>query len=139
MGKPALVPEYADGLEFNLSHSGDTALLAVARDRAVGIDIVRHDSKADHAGIARRAFTPVERDAVEAHRRSSEAFLAAFYATWARKEASLKARGLGLASKAREEEPDRWAVFDVDAGTGFSAALVVAKPAGSVELFDLAL
>jgi 4'-phosphopantetheinyl transferase len=134
LGKPSLVPEQHGGLEFNLSHSGETALLAVARGRAVGIDIVRHDATVDHAGIASRVFSPGELKALDD--RSADGAIASFYQTWARKEAALKARGLGLASGPVADQPGQWETFDIDVGEGYSAALAVARPAGSVELYD---
>lgn len=134
MGKPSLVAEQRDGLEFNLSHSGEVVLLAAARERPVGVDIVQHDPRADHAGIASRVFSAAEVRALEQQSRERRA--ATFYQTWARKEASLKARGLGLASGPVEDEPDRWETFDIDAGPDYSAALVVARPAGSIALYD---
>ena len=39
-GKPALAPPHGD-LRFNLSHSHDVALCAVARGREVGVDVER--------------------------------------------------------------------------------------------------
>lgn len=156
-GKPSLASDANDGrLEFNLSHSGDHALLAVARDRAVGIDIVRWDAAADHAGIAERFFSPLERQTLLSRAGTPEQTRDAFYSTWTRKEAYVKATGVGLSrgldhfdvSVAREappfpiadrlavDAPSRWTMVDLDAGDGYSAALVVANPVGDVVLFD---
>lgn len=92
-GKPALDTATA-GLEFNLAHSGDAALLAVTRGKPVGIDIewVRHDI--DAAALATRVCTPRERavlGALPPHRRRD-----AFFTFWVHKEAIAKADGRGL-------------------------------------------
>jgi len=65
-GKPALATA-EEPLRFNLSHSGDVALIAVAHDREVGIDVQRTGAR------------PAE-----------------FYAEWARREAIAKCHGVGL-------------------------------------------
>lgn len=61
-GKPALGDEAAGArLTFNLSHSREIALYAIAKSHAVGIDIefVREDYSGD-AGVAERFFSPEE-------------------------------------------------------------------------------
>jgi 4'-phosphopantetheinyl transferase len=65
-GKPMLADPEAP-LRFNLSHSGELALIAVARECEVGIDVQLIGSK------------PVE-----------------FYAKWTRREAVAKCHGVGL-------------------------------------------
>src|SRR3979409_2142049 len=48
-------PELAGGeLHFNLSHSGDVGLVAVAAEREVGGDVQRTDSRSDVVGRAER-------------------------------------------------------------------------------------
>ena len=52
-------PELADAaLRFNLSHSAGLALVAVARDRAVGVDVERIDSRREVLALAGRALEP---------------------------------------------------------------------------------
>ena len=91
-GKPVLPPE-SPPWEFNLSHSGDWLLLALAWRRRVGID---GEAWRDlgYATLAERAFAPEERAALAAAPAAERA--ATFFAVWTRKEALLKARGLGL-------------------------------------------
>ena len=51
----------ADGaLEFNLSHSGELALVAVSRDLPVGVDLEHPRTFKNHAGMARRICTADE-------------------------------------------------------------------------------
>lgn len=92
-GKP-LLADGAGALQFNLSHSGEVAVLALSRAGAVGVDVEALQPMADCAAIAQRQFAPGEWQRwsrlAPAHQ------LAAFYACWTRKEAYLKALGGGL-------------------------------------------
>ena len=83
-------------LHFNLSHSGDLALLAVARHGAVGVDVERWRTNVQHLEIAERFFSPYERDALRGLS-TEDAILRGFFSTWSRKEAYLKATGHGIA------------------------------------------
>ena len=92
-GRPVLVDPEAR-VHFSVSHSGDRVVLAFA-DREVGVDIERLRALPDALDLARRFFDASEATALESEpvERRSDAFLA----LWTRKEALLKARGLGLA------------------------------------------
>lgn len=94
-GKPKLAPTLADSrLEFNLSHSGSVALVAVARGKEIGVDVERMRADFDFEPIAQRFFTAKE---VEALRRlPGDLQTEAFYKCWTAKEALLKAKGTGL-------------------------------------------
>lgn len=94
-GKPEVVQEQNQiGLRFNVSHSGNMALLSFAVDCAVGIDIERIESKVDISTLIRQFFSFRERSELLAM--PSELLLEAFFACWTRKEAFLKAVGEGL-------------------------------------------
>ena len=92
-GKLELVRPCRD-ISFNLSHTGGVALLAVANRRRVGIDAEAVCSGIEVEEICRRFFAPPE--AAEILALSPEAQLRAFFATWTRKEAFVKALGGGL-------------------------------------------
>lgn len=95
LGKPALTTESGgDGLEFSLSHSNEWALYALARGRALGVDVevIRADVEIDR--IARRFFAAGEQ--AELFVSNGRARTEAFFDLWTRKEAYLKGRGLGL-------------------------------------------
>jgi phosphopantetheine--protein transferase-like protein len=120
-GKPALAdssPGRASGVEFNLSHSDDLALVAVARGRAVGVDVERWSPETEHLELAERFFSPAERDALRALAGSREQVIAGFFAAWSRKEAYLKATGTGLAGGLSRMS----FVFDSDAEFRFERA-----------------
>lgn len=89
-GKPELS---GGGLRFNLSHSGVLALVAVARNAEIGVDVetISHPPPLDVAGIA---YSPIEREALALL--SGRDLTAAFYAVWTRKEALSKGVGRGF-------------------------------------------
>ncbi len=93
LGKPELVsvpPERT--LHFNLSHTRTIALLALSMNTEVGVDV--EDIKPIENGVAERYFSPAELTALAAL--EGEQWLRGFYNCWTRKEAILKAEGVGL-------------------------------------------
>lgn len=92
-GKPALASP-PTRLTFNLSHSGDLALLAVAWDRAIGIDVEQRRPVSDLGALAAQVFATAER--AELATLPPGAREDAFLAGWTRKEAFIKAVGEGL-------------------------------------------
>jgi 4'-phosphopantetheinyl transferase len=122
-GKPCLAGCARDrDLRFNLSHSGELAVIAVAASREVGVDVERLRPLERAAAIAARFFTAAEASAlaaVEASRRDAE-----FLALWSAKEAYGKARGEGLSESLRHVS-----VGPVPAGTGEPFTIVDAARA----------
>lgn len=92
-GKPCLAPHQRH-LEFNLSHSHELALLAIGQRGQLGVDLERVDPRRDIEGLARYAFSPLEQAALAALAPPQRP--AAFFRIWTRKEAYLKALGMGL-------------------------------------------
>ncbi len=92
-GKPRLLGEGA-GLEFNLSHSKDMALVALGTAGELGVDIeaVREDLPGSELAAAVLCAEELEQLAAYPEGRQATPFVAC----WARKEACLKALGLGL-------------------------------------------
>lgn len=93
-GKPMLAGP-ARTVEFNVSHSGDWGLLALALV-AVGVDVEQIRPGRASARLAERFLTPAERELLRL--RASSDGDAAFFVVWSRKEAYLKAAGFGLAA-----------------------------------------
>jgi medium-chain acyl-[acyl-carrier-protein] hydrolase len=94
-GKPfVLEPAQARQFCFNVSHSGDWALIAVSHKKSVGVDVecAREGREIDE--IASLVFTPNERQHMGSLPDKNR--LDAFYELWVRKEACLKCRGLGF-------------------------------------------
>jgi 4'-phosphopantetheinyl transferase len=144
-GKPRLVAGAAE-LRFNLSHSANGALLAVARGRELGVDLEALRPMDDAEALVERFFHPAERRVfagLEADRR-----LAAFFSGWTRKEAYLKARGDGLSLPTSEfevalapggpegligferepQEVGRWSFAAFEPAQGFLGAVAVEGP-----------
>jgi 4'-phosphopantetheinyl transferase len=91
-GKPALAGKTS--LHFNLAHSGDLALYAFTRERELGIDLEEIHPVADVQQLVEQFFSPIERAELAAL--PPDRMLEAFFSGWTRKEAYLKARGIGL-------------------------------------------
>jgi 4'-phosphopantetheinyl transferase len=142
-GKPQLASETAADLRFNVSHSADLVLMALASGREVGVDVEQVRSDAAIPEIVDQFFSPTERAVLRgmspAHR------TAASFACWTLKEAYLKARGGGLDRPLDEFDVvtrwpasgrladacvvgdiDGWAVQLLDVGGGYAAAVAAA-------------
>jgi len=146
-GKPELAAPGGSGLRFNLSHSGELALCAVARGRELGVDIEQARELADAEAMARRFFSAAENAALAALPDAER--LGAFFRCWTRKEAYLKAVGAGLLQaldgfdvtlfpeagecglsvRGRPEEAARWSLLALAVDPGYAAALVAERPA----------
>lgn len=141
-GKPALAWP-ASELCFNLSHSHELALIAVARGRELGVDVEQCAPMRDQAAVARQVFADAELQALAAL--PEELRSAGFFNAWTRKEALIKAHGEGLSLPLKQfavslvpGEPARllqsyqpadlwrWSLHALDAGPGYAAALACA-------------
>lgn len=91
-GKPALASS-ASGLHFNVSHSGDWGLIAIARSD-VGVDVEQVRPTRASERLADRFLTAGERSLLESRVVSHGD--TGFFMIWSRKEAYLKAVGVGL-------------------------------------------
>jgi 4'-phosphopantetheinyl transferase len=90
-GKPFLED---NDLQFNVSHSGNICLVAVARGREVGCDIERRDPTFPSIDIARAFFAPAEVRTFMMLEQTQQ--VEAFFNCWTRKEAYIKACGYGV-------------------------------------------
>lgn len=139
-GKPALVNS---ALEFNLSHSGDFALIAVTQGRKIGVDVERIRQGISSHVIAQQYFSKAE--VAELQSLPIEQREAAFFTCWTRKEAYIKAQGLGLAlplecfdvsltpgqpailraTRPDEKEAVRWTLRSLDVDPNYAGAVAV--------------
>ncbi|TMQ62319.1 MAG: 4'-phosphopantetheinyl transferase superfamily protein [Candidatus Eisenbacteria bacterium] len=94
-GKPDLGPEFGGRLKFNLSHSAGLALIAIAPESNVGVDLEYIRAQSDYAELARYFFSAAEVDQLSAL--PDHLYAEAFISCWTKKEAYVKARGRGLA------------------------------------------
>lgn len=94
-GKPTIANPAQGWLQFNLSHTHGLIACAVARDRAVGVDVESIRNLNNLPGLCQYAFAPVETADVLAAP-SQQAQTERFFSYWTLKEAYIKARGMGL-------------------------------------------
>jgi len=102
LGKPELVSPPRSDLQFSLSRSGVWCVCAIAAARPVGVDVEECAGRPDLGRTERRFFSDGERASLAGL--SGADRLRGFYRIWARKEAVLKAAGVGLAGE--------WAALD---------------------------
>ena len=118
-GKPALeFDSVTDTIHFNLSHSHGVALYAIARRRAVGIDVELIRRDVEIAQIADRFFSRGEIATLRTLPSDLREY--AFFLCWTRKEAYIKCRGEGLSLPLDQ--------FDVSLIPGEPAALLSTRP-----------
>lgn len=143
-GKPMLA-DPSSHVQFNLSHSGDRAICAIARNCAVGVDIEHLDRAVDHESLAWRFFSA--REYAELQLIPDADRKCAFLTCWTRKEAVAKATGQGLRLPLNQIEvtvapaaspqllnvPDgdagAWTLHSIDAGHDYVATLALRRPA----------
>jgi 4'-phosphopantetheinyl transferase len=149
-GKPSI----ADGLNprnvrFNLSHSNDLILYAVAKNKEVGVDIeyMREISKAGR--IVERFFSPEQRDFYNSQSESTKK--TAFFRLWTRREAYGKAMGRGFSVPAadcgiplmrNDGEPasvhvvsGKWSIYDLEQDDNYVSAVTVEGQIRRIECF----
>jgi 4'-phosphopantetheinyl transferase len=138
-GKPELADE-SSSLHFSLSHSQCIAVLAVAHGLPVGVDV--EEVKPIEPEVADGHFSAAELSQLSGLH--GDAWLSGFYRCWTRKEAILKAEGVGL-SRALDsfdvaslpDEPAEvlgtrqpfsypWKLYDVSPASGATGALATA-------------
>jgi 4'-phosphopantetheinyl transferase len=140
-GKPSLDME--QDIRFNLAHSHGIALYAFTPGHEVGIDVEYMKPDIDVEQIARHSFSPGEQASLSTL--PPEERLQGFYNGWTRKEAYIKARGMGISlaldafdvslkpgepavllhSREDAREPARWLLVAVQPGEGYAGALAI--------------
>lgn len=129
-------------IRFNLAHAADRALLMVAWDREVGVDLEAVDGQRDVDVLITAACTPGEASRIAALPNHERA--AALFSLWTMKEAYLKGIGTGLTRDPRSIEIVEngfgeatvrdsqsgiagitWRLLSLDAGKGWAAAAAV--------------
>lgn len=90
-GKPLV---QGSPVAFNLSHSGDVAVLGIAPMREIGVDVECFDRRVECVALARRYFADSEINALEMLEPAAQREL--FFRLWTSKEAAMKATGEGL-------------------------------------------
>ena len=132
-GRPWLDPEDSRApIHFNLARAGDCCLIAVSRGGPVGVDVEHVVAVPEVEAIVRTRFAGGE--AREILTREGADRLRAFFNCWTRKEAYLKARGVGLMApldrvvvtvgdeqpgfvSLYDDDPRAWRLFGVPLGS----------------------
>jgi 4'-phosphopantetheinyl transferase len=123
-GKP-FIP--GSELSFNLSHSDALAVCGVTAGGQLGIDIEHMRRVEDADSIVQRYFAPNELKQYEACRPAVRP--AAFFSAWTRKEAFVKATGLGLQRELNS--------FEVDLSPQATCPRIALGPAAENETWSL--
>jgi 4'-phosphopantetheinyl transferase len=109
---------------FNLSHSGDVALIALS-EAEVGVDVEQLRPLEDAASLARGVAGDDEIDHIVAEPDST----LAFFRMWVRKEAVVKATGEGVGGArsylVTDASPSGWFLADIDVRDGYVAAVAM--------------
>lgn len=153
-GKPALATaRNPQGIEFNLSHSGNRAAIAVTSGTPVGVDIELMERLRDWQSLADHVFSAQE--LAELAGLPDARQVQGFLNGWTRKEAYLKAIGIGLIDDLQSiavsldperparlvrawEKPDQtgdWLLHSFTPEDGYIGALAIQNPAAQVEGF----
>jgi len=120
-GKPDVAPHTSPfDLRFNLSHTSHIALLAVTCELEVGVDV--EQLRLIDTAIAERFFS--DRERAELRTLAGPQWLDGFFNCWTRKEAVLKAEGVGIGVSLD--------AFDVTLLPGDVASLVDFRPASGL-------
>jgi 4'-phosphopantetheinyl transferase len=143
-----------EGIRFNCSHSADWGLIAIARNREVGVDLEQHRPLADVMALANTCFS--HHEIAELTKVPEGLKTQCFYNGWTRKEAFVKAIGLGLSfppnnvsvslaldrpAKLLKVEGylqawNRWKLVSFDVNPGYSAALVYENKNANFKYFE---
>jgi 4'-phosphopantetheinyl transferase len=153
-GKPELAEKGTEKrLEFNLSHSDIWGLLAVTLGLPVGVDIERIRSDFGIYELAQRNFSAEEMSMLLALPSGQQ--VEAFFAFWTRKEAYIKAVGMGLSMPLDHIdtsstlgqleagilqhdvcEVGEWFMYTLAPIPGYAAALMTSERCSSLYCFD---
>jgi 4'-phosphopantetheinyl transferase len=154
-GKPYLGGEQAEsGLRFNLSHTHDWAILALALGTEVGVDLELISENVEFRPMALYFFSPREREELTSLPEGEQR--AAFYRCWTRKESYLKGVGRGfslppdsfhvsllpdhppalLGHRTDPGEPERWSLADLPLPPGLCGAVAMEGRIRAVRLVD---
>jgi 4'-phosphopantetheinyl transferase len=152
-GRPALHAVHRAPFDFNWTHSGERALVALAHGLSPGIDLEHRRTRANALEIARRFFTADEAAWLGSLGESER--YTAFLELWTAREAVLKALGRGIAfgldklafrrdagglvlQRLDGDEPGAWQLHALDAGADAFAALAWRGAPRRIRLFALA-
>jgi 4'-phosphopantetheinyl transferase len=141
-------------IRFNITHSKELALVAIAHQRNVGVDLESIRAMKDIEKIANRFFSASESTELAGLEEVEQ--LQAFFRCWTLKEAWIKATGDGLSQptesfdvafgrdgpvrllnvEGKPEEPNRWQLLGLLPAPGYIGALAVEGQEWELRCFD---
>lgn len=151
-GKPQL--QHETRMKFNVSHSGDMAIIGFVKDYDIGVDIEHVKNDFNVLDLAENFFSRHEIEMLRTIPPKEQPL--AFYRCWTRKEAFIKAEGSGLSfplheftvsmtkdNEAKLEHTDwnpdakhQWSMFSFKPAQNYIAALAINDSATSFKVFD---
>jgi 4'-phosphopantetheinyl transferase len=150
-GKPSIENPEKD-IRFNLSHSGEQAVLAVVQGREVGVDIEQIRENVEIDQLAERFFSGSEKEFLRPLARADK--LRNFFRFWTCKEAFLKAQAVGLTrslasftvdlnavpprlsgTEETQGEESKWSLRELACESGYKSALAAEGSIGPVKIF----
>ena len=142
-GKPEVAGLPSPGaVRFNVSRSDGLVVYAFALDRDVGVDVERVRASVAADSVAETFFAPDEVVALRVLPVSLQP--AVFFGAWTRKEAYVKATGVGLAqaldgvrADGSHDELGHWTVRTLHPAPGYVAALVVEGRDWTLERYEI--
>ena len=131
-------------VEFNISHSGDYALIALTLENQIGVDIEEMNQNIDCVSLSSRFFSEQEKCSLSKLSEADQ--LDAFFRIWTRKESFIKAVGKGVAFgldnfsvpiekaidsmmkiKTNEAMKEEWNCYDLIELDNYKTALTVSR------------
>lgn len=138
-GRPYLAADGHDAMDFNLSHSGALAVIGIAFGGRIGVDVEQHGAARALRDLVPQVMGPRESEVLS--RLDGEQFAREFYECWTRKEAVIKALGIGLefplqsidvpaveherVVKVRTGSADEWTVSTREPVPGYSLSVAL--------------
>lgn len=155
-GKPMLIASSTRGtdIRFNLTHSGSLLLIAIAMGRELGVDLEQIQPTIVNDRLIKEVFSEQEQVVFYSVTKSMQVPL--FFDWWTRKEAYLKARGVGLSIPLTHvrvfptldvgvstsgcginTNRPRWSINPLNVKLGYSACLVVEGTGWELKSFSV--
>lgn len=143
-GRPRVCsPDGSDLIHFSVSHAGDCVVAGLCASHAIGVDVelCREDPALQE--MVAETFAAAEQEALAGY--SDADWIGAVYSTWTRKEAVVKAIGVGLSMQFTSFEvsvgltvqprvigfsdprlgAEEWTLYDLELPAGVAGALAV--------------
>ena len=150
-GKHGIIAPADIGIGFNLSHSGEMAVVAITRGDSPGVNIEQTSRAVNYEEIANQEFSRPEQALLVSAAPGFKKKL--FFMLWTRKEAVLKGIGKGLSIELSRVDAsdivsglvsieghytdgDRWRVMDIPIIPGYAGACAFHREIRILRYFD---